>query len=687
MGILPEPKDSNDNRIELPRDKLLEFLKVLMGEDGVTFLNLDTALAAVKQAQPFWQASFVIGLWALPLLYFRETDSQGKLIGVLYRFPRDIDSRDKGVLLGPVLMVFGLSSQIYLKSKDMAVSDLVDSALESLEACCDSLSAEVSGDGLTDEDAHILFHTRFALGILLLVKGDETRGTTILRQMAATKSTRRGPTILAGTNLDYLDVEVTKEFAAMILQDFYAKRQNYTSALYFLTEAVASSGSGSFSESLLAVVPLLLESFAEKCERVNSFYEWVDLFDRVAGITEVCGEADASGILPSECKVNSPQFLAWKFGQAVARFAIRNNLYLGDTKQLLPDDCPSDGTVVDSILWECGSGWGNGTLVASLLCEYNERRNWQILRQQYVSMWQSSSRYQWLSLCEAGTWTDLYWAVKIGFADKMLETTEQGAFIRDQSEPLPINRDIGMTKDIITTVALRQLKEQKDIDKILELLQKLIERQPLSIQEVLSFLEQQLCGVWHKLTPVVADKLLEAEQIYKSGTRLSFATISFAQAIETCFHCYFVNPFADYMKEEGLEEMALVMDLRDEAQPIRIGIRPSRELRVTGLNYLSLRHWAGLFETLVDSGQKGTTNSKMKIFMKQKWPKLVLDNLNGLLQPLRIVQRYRNNAVHTKLSRSNKEEKIELEQMRNVVLGTDGPSLITQIFQLFGTAK
>jgi len=444
---------------------------------------------------------------------------------------------------------------------------------------------------------------------------------------------------------------------------------------------------GPFSESLLAVVPMLLESFAEKCEKVNSFYEWVNLFDRAAGITEICGEADASGVLPSDCRVTSPQFLAWKFGQLVARFAIRNALYLGDTKQLLPNGYPGDGTVVDSVLWECGSGWGNGTVVSSLLCEYDERRNWQILRQHYVSMWESSSRYQWLSLCEAGTWTDLYWAVRIGFADKMSETTEKGVFVRAQSEPLPINRDIGMTKDIITTVALRQLKEQQDLGKILELLQELIERQPPSIQEVLSFLEQQLRSVWQKLPPDVADKLLEAEQIYKSGTRLTFATISFAQAVETCFRYYFVNPFANYMKEEGVEEVALVMDIRGGAQPIRVGIRPSRELRVTGLNYLSLQQWAGLFETLVDPGQKGTINLQIKIFMKQKWPKLVVDNLKGLLQPLRKVQRYRNNAVHTKLSRLDKEEKNEIEQMRNVVLGTDGPSLITQIFQLFDTTK
>ena len=662
MEILPEPKGVDD--------KLREFLKDLMGEDGLTFLDLDNAINAVKQEHRFWQAPFAIGLHALPFLYHWETDSKDTAVPDL-------------VLLG-----LGLVSQTHSKSGDMTVSDLVGSALEPLEARYASLSAEVSGYRLVDADAHTLFHTRFALGVLLLVKGDEERATTILREMAGTGTTRRGSTRSLGMGLDHWDMEVTKALAAIILQDYYAKRQDYDMALYLLTEAVTSNGPGFFSESLLAVVPGLLESFAEKCERVNSFEEWVDLFDRAAGITEICGEADVSGDLPSKCKVASPQFLAWEFGQLVARFAMRNGLYPGDSKQLLPllpSGYQDNRTVVDSILRAGGYGndWGNGTVVASLLCEYDEHRNWQTLRKQYVSMWESSSRYQWLSLCQAGTETDLYWAVRIGFTDKMLEIANQGVHIPAQTEPPPIIRNIEITKDIFSTIAIRQMKLQFDSDKMFELLQKMLERLPPSKEEVPVFLEQQLCSAWHNLPPDVADKLVEAEHIYGISTWTTSATIAFAQAVVACFNYYFVNHFANYMRKERLAEVRLVMGLRDE--PIRVGF--SRESGVRGLDYLSLQHWAGLFGTLVDPNQKGKINSPIKMFINEKWPKLVLDDLNGLVQPLRKVQIYRNHAVHPPLSWPHKEAKKELEQTRSLALGINGPSVITQIFQLFGAEK
>ena len=233
MEIAPEPKNIDDS--------LLELLKTLMGEDGLTFLNLDNAITAVKQGHPLWQAPFAIGLRALPFLYHRETDSQDTAVPVW------------------ALLVLGLASQIYVRSKDMTVSDLVGSALEPLEARYNSLSAEVSGYALTDEQAHMLFQTRFALGVLLLIEGDEERARGILCEMAATKTTKRGPT-WSSEGLGQSDVGDTKALAAIILQDFYAKRQNYEMALYLLTEAVASNPPGpfSYSEHLLAVVHGLL---------------------------------------------------------------------------------------------------------------------------------------------------------------------------------------------------------------------------------------------------------------------------------------------------------------------------------------------------------------------------------------------------------------------------------------------
>jgi hypothetical protein len=364
MEILPEPKDVDAT--------VLKFLKALMGENGITFLDLNNAITAVKDGQPVWQAPFAIGLRILPSLYRWERDTQGRAVPTL------------------ALLVVALASQI--KIEDMTDSDSIGSALESLETQYASLNA--GRYKLADEHAHTLFHTRFALGILLLIKGDEERAKTILRQMAATQTTRRDEP-WSSEGLGQFDVGETKRLAAIILQDFYEQRQDYEMALYLLTEAIASYGSGPWAESLLAVVPGLLESFAEKCERANDSREWADLFDRAAGLIKICGEADTSGDLPSNCKTSSPQFLAWTFGQLVARFAIRNSASLGDSKKIIPDGYQNHETNGKSIFdWGYGSDWLNGTMVASLLLEYCEHRNWQIMRHQYISMWEALPSYQ-----------------------------------------------------------------------------------------------------------------------------------------------------------------------------------------------------------------------------------------------------------------------------------------------------
>jgi hypothetical protein len=137
------------------------------------------------------------------------------------------------------------------------------------------------------------------------------------------------------------------------------------------------------------------------------------------------------------------------------------------------------------------------------------------------------------------------------------------------------------------------------------------------------------------------------------------------------------------MRKEYLAEVTLVMGLIGES--IRVG--PSRESGVKGLDYLSLQNWAGLFGTLVDPNQKGTINLQIKMFIKQKWPKLVVDDLKLLVQPLREVQIYRNHAVHRPLSWSYKEAKKESDQTRSLALGIKPPSVITQISQLFGAEK
>jgi len=639
-----------------PDDWPLEWLEVLMGEEGLAFLNLDYAITAVKQVQPFWQASFAIGLAALPFLY-------------------DCQQARQGTAPNWAVLVLLLASQTYSKSKDSTM-ELVGSAIVPLKTLYDSLEAKRGKERLDDELAHMLFHTRFALGVLLLLEGDEVRASEILSRMVKTKTATTGPTYTS-EGLKHLDVPYAKAFAAIILQDFYAKKRDYAFALYLLREAVASIGTGPLSEGLLAVVPGLLESCAKKCEGENDFMEWVDLFDRASGIIEICGEADVSGELPSDCRATSPQYLAWKFGQFVARFAIQYTLNRGDARKLLPSGYQSNQTMVDSILGEGGYGddWGNGTVVASLLCEYNEHRNWQSLRQQYISMWESLPSYQWLSLREAGTGTDLYWAMRIGFADKILSALEQQAGIQVQTEKPDIARCTEMIKNIASTIALRQIKEQQVLEQILDSQQKIVGQLPRNKREIARQLQQILSPVWSKLPTKVVDTLVKAESYYRTGVDTDDAKVWFHKAVEASLYCCLVEPLVSFTQKRSNERIAVCF-------------RPPRgveRMTPSKLRKLSLGEWSDILETFcvpVVKSLGGLGIEDMKQFMEEHFAGLPLPALRELSRSLGDFCQYRKEGAHYHIPRYE-EEMQELEQMRELVLGTRRPSIITQIFQLF----
>jgi len=141
MGISPDIEKS-----------IKTTLSQFMGEDEAgRFMDLDYAKSHVKQVQPPWQALVSLGVHAAELYAHQDTDVE-KII----------------------------------------LQELVGQALETVDTLFQSILPKPSEKPLEGEQARLLFHTRFALGVLLLAKGDKARSKAILHDMAATKVSIRG---------------------------------------------------------------------------------------------------------------------------------------------------------------------------------------------------------------------------------------------------------------------------------------------------------------------------------------------------------------------------------------------------------------------------------------------------------------------------------------------------------------
>lgn len=604
-------------------------LSLFMDEhEADQFMNLNNVTSLVKQGQPPWQALVSIGVHAAEL-YTQETDIE------------------KAIL-----------------------QELVGQALEPVDTLFWSVLPKPGEKPLEGEQARLLFHTRFALGFLLLAGADKKRSKAILHDMAATKVSVRGHSYYEGSGILSCtdDIRGGKLQATTYLLTEYVRQKDYYEILYLITEAVACTPWATYS--LVGIVPVILDLSVAECEKEGDYdvpgLEWLWLFVEVGELLSLCGEYDSSGPAPNECKKESPQYLAWKIGQIAGRFAARwsddpFNRFQGFRDAIGEEEYQS----------ERGEEKTRETVMAilALLREYDPARDWQKMRGQCLSIWEMSYSYSGMPLSEIGPCHDLYWAMRIGFADKVLETMPGQAVTEIRAVPPPIIRNIEMIGDIFSTVALRLLKQQQSFDRVLE-------RLPPTKREIQQWLQQQLDTVWHKLPAKVVNTLVKAEAYYKSEVDDDNAKVWFHKAVEASLNCCVVEPLVNWIQERGDTQIAVCFPPPRGVERMSSG----------KLHKLSVQEWSDVLDTLAASPRKDLASlgtKRLKEFMETHLGGPRLPDLRSLAHSVRMVHQYRKGSAHYQeaLSRCGKE-KWELEQMRNLVLGISEPSVITQIFQL-----
>ncbi len=618
METLPEPQDWGQDLFRLlvtpsTRD---EGEENQVEEDVARYSDLSYALGSISGGDLCWQAVASIGARAFWLATSPKTDAE----------------------------------------------KLVVPALEPMEATYRSLTREAGRRRLTDDEARILFFVRFGLGSLLLLMGDLERAKVFFHEMAATRlsRTRKGARAGEGIVAYMPGMDAARAFVSLLVSPRYLAPEECEEWLRFMAQA-ADTPERLFADMALTRASSFLDRWAARCERterregadeMDAFLEWTALLYSAAEVVSVCQYADTLGAAPGDCETNSAQFFAYKFGQLAARFAASNAGLWHD--------------FFDEVEEEPGTF---DFLVEALLSPLEGRPDWHKLRDRYESGWRRTPCYAGMPAEEIGPHMDLYWAMRIGFADKMLESA-QALVPAGAPGPSPDPaRDIQTIKDVVTTVAIRQVKQQRDLD----------EQRPPTEQELRLFLEGRLAEVWDNLPSDVTDALISAEYGHRDGWRSAIPTLAvlkgFHEAVAACLAWYFARPFATYLAGAGVSRTAVEWGVWN-GQPQR------RQFHAEDPRCLSLGQWAGAFRAI-------EKNPRVAAFLRHNWPGLGTEALRELAALLRKVQDYRNRAEHPRSSpRSHHTEKAELDEMRKLVLGLgDSPSVIVQIYGLLAQSK
>jgi hypothetical protein len=594
-----------------PHDRIKSLLSWFMSDEDVArYSDVAYALERLKTDELCWQAAVSIGVHALGWGVHGKTDEEKAL-----------------------------------------ADNLVDRALEPSEALHESLTRQAGQQPLTDEQGRMLFHVRFGLGFLLWVKGDQKRAKRALHDMAATKlSWSRGSHRSGGDIVPYTDdMGAGKELTALAMSLRYPLGEDYDEALYLIEQAADMPGRGYVP---LVLADDLLDRWAAMCERIEPegpwgpWLEWVALLYGVARILEVCSYVDTSDAHPAECDKASAQFFAYKFGQLAARAAAKNADPWGSYVEV--DDEPGRWDLV----------------VEALLCEHDPSRDWQKLRDRYLEEWTRTARYEGTSPEEIGPHMDLYWAMRIGFADKMLESTQAMVL---SAEPVPTTSVVSDVEALMDTI--------RGMDR------KLDELLTGSGQEVRGRVMRYLIAVSDVIAVKVLNHLEKAERYYNSKINDDIAKESFVKAVEATLNDCLVEPLIKFMQQH-------------RQQQIDIPFPPPRGRErkgSAGIRQLKLWQWAYVLDTLVTPARRGLSplaTHDLRGFMDEhvgpRWP-----DFGPLAKSLRRVWELRGSCAHDQPAEARVDKELEeLREMRELVLGAGGsPSVIVQIYRLLAPSK
>ncbi|MFA4835686.1 MAG: hypothetical protein WC749_06425 [Dehalococcoidia bacterium] len=616
MGISPKIREDIQSHLSL----------CMPPKDVSRFSNLNGAITAIKQDESCWQAPYSVAIHAFCL----NQD--------------DATLDDKSLL-----------------------QDLIGYSMEPLEALLQCI-----GIPQDPEQSRVLFHTKLALGMLSIADGDVKRSQSLMHQVASTKLNNLfiHDTLMSyGGNLPNAEADTTqgKLLAAFAMLPILANK-DWLELLYLMIEA-ASCQPG--ITPLQEMVSLLIDRWAAQCEEVDNSLEyespdvdWIGVFTAAADVLALCEEIDSSASLPSDCEEASAQFLAWKLGQIVAKSCLHHR-WSSDPFRVFKEFL--DSPWVDWDYPDKHENFRRSLILAlGLFSESKGTPHWPEAREIYVSMWKNSyaGTCHGLHPCEIGPDSDIYWAMRIGFADKMIEEKPSQSLITTKYE---LETPITDTADM----RLQLMKSQQDS------IRAILDRLPPTNREIRQGLEHQLRNTWKKLPSKVFSKLVKAEKFFRTEVDDDEAVVCYAKTVEAVFFEYFVQPLKSYLQERNRHGISLCF-------PPPRG-REHKKLTTLSSSRPSLSEWGVILKMLLESKVLTDLGTKeLRDFLREHFGMERLPDLRPLCDSIQKVQGYRGGSAHYREAESRYENELdELKEMRKLVLGIGQPSVIALIVQDF----
>ena len=331
----------------------------------------------------------------------------------------------------------------------------------------------------------------------------------------------------------------------------------------------------------------------------------------------------------SGCSNNTRQYWAWYYGYA-----------LGLLIKSRPHFRASLLDQVDAGEWE--SGWH----VAGVLFEPTPEA-WDNYREKALDFYHASDiEYRSGGLTSGNlpqpphmsAQSDLYWAIRVGFADAHLGNTDQ-----HHSSPDHIGDALERIETITSSTARHVLRAEQTLESLNETLR---ERLPFDKERCKEKLKEALPLVWELLPRQTVDYLVQAS-VLAYGSQKSYSNVALGNAVASLFTELLEYNVVKLSKVEGL-----------------VLSGPSKKFIQGRWNKFALGDWAYIFNTAWETGK----NAGLRPILSEAFPNSDLEAVLKLSQQLHKIAELRNSSAHP-FGASSQEKDQQSEELWSIVVG------------------
>lgn len=570
---------------------------------------------------------------------------------------------------------------------DEWVRSMLLSAEERIEKRLAVYEAQTVTGSMSDDDLRCLFHCLCASGFAKLYL--ENTALAVGAMVRAAIMPVAGPsTWVAGAGLLPMSRDTLASHLLLAIVEPFLREGGYAAeAAVLQTELIACGWS---DESAFSDAIEVLNELAQDCEDGElewsdtvPFYGWANLFAESAVLMQVSGECDDTGADPRLCRKSTAQYQAWLFGWQVARMVA----------------CPNvSSTPIDRLhnLWLFAS-YGTDIFVRSrdivlgaldtAVAIVNGAVTYDLTgaRTRALVLWQSRVRSFAEGIWDIGPRSDLYWAMRIGYYDGLLESSMPSDETGHVFSTPPDEPGQSVTgAQVVEGMGLGFSKLQGQLVEVLHMLSETC----LTPDNVRETLRGHLGEVFDWLPVSTVDHLAQGELYWSSGVQHQQAAVSYVCAVEATLQELLVATLLNYMQKKGKFSIGLVFPSRRPDSAKSAVVPLARNFRRGEIEKIALSDIAGCLLAL-----SGQTDYRTCHRVVPELLEFLLDTfgwwnehpaLRSLSEKLEKVQHLRAGAAHHRAHTSRYVDEVAgYAELRSLVIGDGRRSILADIVEVF----